>query len=105
MPINNGCKSVAYLINSPSAVVKLASVGPTKIAIKLPETIVTTGVNKISNFVLPDTNLPTYTPITAAINAPIGSPGPANTILPSTISVPANILVAYAPTIPFSTLE
>ena len=38
--------------------------------------------------------------IYAAINAPSGSPGPASTMVPSTSTVPARILLANPPTIP-----
>ena len=100
IPIKNGACSVPQLIKEPSQAINAEMDGPMSRPMALPDTMQTKGVIRISTFVLPLTNLPIYTATMAPINAPKGSPGPANCITPSTSTVPAMILEANALVIP-----
>ena len=76
---------------------KFEIAGPISKPIAPPIKIVANGTNMISTFVFPVISFPISIPIKLAINAPIGSPGPVNTMLPFTNTLPANILLANAP--------
>ena len=74
IPINNGLKVVAYMINAPVPSINAPIGGPTMDAIKTPIIIVIAGVRTMSIFVSFEISFPNSAPTNAAQYAPAGPP-------------------------------
>ena len=76
MPIQNGCRSVAHIIRSPTFMAPLPMAGAIHFARATPMTMVTAGVTRISIFVSLETALPHSAAMMAMIRTAKGPPAP-----------------------------